>query len=78
MTTTGPRSDERRCGVDPVRRAILTILAIYLIPVALVVFLIGGVGLGCCAIARLIGRGPGPMEGRMLQAGTAHGVAASH
>lgn len=60
--TTG---DRRGVG-DPLRRVILGMLAIYLAPVALIVLIIGGVGLACCAVQRLFeGGGPSRSEGRI-------------
>lgn len=41
-------------GRDRLRRAVLTALALYLVPAALAVLLIGAVGLACCALIRLI------------------------
>ena len=53
--TTGEIRDEGdvQCGRDPLRRVIMTLLAIYLAPVAVVVVLIGGLGMLCCTIAKL-------------------------
>ncbi|MEW4571260.1 hypothetical protein AB1L88_25590 [Tautonia sp. JC769] len=42
-----------QCGRDPLRRVIMTVLAIYLAPVAVVVLIIGGLGMLCCAVASL-------------------------
>ena len=41
-------------GRDRLRRAVLTALALYLVPAALAVLLIGAVGLACCALVRLV------------------------
>lgn len=55
MTTGEIRGNEGdvQCGKDPLRRVIVTLLAIYLAPVAVVVLVIGGLGMLCCTVARL-------------------------
>lgn len=74
MTMVEIRACEGRCGVDPLRRVVWMVLAIYLIPVALVVLVVGGLGLGCCAVARLVGRDPGVTERAVGRSGVAQGA----
>lgn len=42
-------------GSDPLRRVVLGVLALYLTPVLMLVLLVGALGMGCCALARLVG-----------------------
>lgn len=58
MTTGAIQGDVCECGRDPLRRVILVALALYLAPIAVVVLLIGGLGVVCCAVARWFERGP--------------------
>mgnify|MGYP005847742097 CR=1 FL=1 len=82
MTTGELRLNQERCercSRDPVRRVILMVLAIYLAPVALVVLLIGSLGLACCAVVRWIEDSkPSAVEDRMRRDTMAHGLAAPH
>ena len=55
MTAGGTRIVEGRAGKDSLRRVALVSLALYLTPALLVVLLIGGLGVACCAVLRLTG-----------------------
>lgn len=65
------RNVEERRGSDPLRRVILGALALYLAPVALVILLIGGVGMASVAVLGLVrggvryAQGAGRFEGPM-------------
>jgi hypothetical protein len=80
MTTGEMRDHEGRCGRDPLRQVTLGLLALYLSPVVLVVLLIGGLGMACCAALRLVGIGcdRGPAEGVIGHAGAVRGIAVPH
>jgi hypothetical protein len=48
---------EGRPARDPLRRAVLGVLALYLAPALLVVLLVSLLGMACCALARLAAGG---------------------
>lgn len=87
MTTGEIRGDEDDVprGRDPLRRVIVTLLAIYLAPVAILVLVIGGLGMLCCAVARVFEQELLPQGGglrrdrtaRMLSGPHLHGVVRS-
>lgn len=65
MTMSGTQGEGERATSDPVRRLVLTVLAIYLAPVILVVLAIAGVGMACEAIMRRLHHEPVRVSERM-------------
>jgi hypothetical protein len=65
MTMSGTQGEGERAASDPVRRLVLTVLAIYLAPVILIVLVIAGVGMACEAIVRRFHREPARLSDRM-------------
>lgn len=79
MTMSGIQGEQGRSVGDPVRRLVLTILAIYLAPVVLVVLLIAGLGLLCEAGIRLFHREPKLVDDRRKRRDLgAHRLAVPH
>ncbi len=63
---------------DPLRRVVVTLLAIYLAPVAVVVLLIGGLGMLCSAVARLVEYELMPQRGELRRDRTARMLSVPH
>ncbi len=79
MTAAETRGLGDRRGGGWLRRASLTALAVYLAPAALVVLLIGGLGLICCTALRLAGGDPGrPGDVRSRRHGPSRAIGAPH
>lgn len=78
MTTGEVRGDDIQCVRDPLRQVVLTVLAIYLAPVVLVVLLLSGLGLACCAVARLFERKSSRKDDRLRRDGAARATSRPH
>lgn len=80
MTTGEMRGneDDVQRGRDPLRRVILTLLAIYLAPVAVVVLVIGGLGMLCCAVAKRFEHELMSQRGGLRRDGTARMLTVPH
>ena len=80
MTTGEIRSneDDVQRGRDPLRWVIVTLLAIYLAPVALLVLVIGGLGMLCDAVARLFKHESMPQGGALRRDGMARMLSGPH
>ena len=71
---------EGQPGKDPLRRVVLGILALYLVPALLVVLLVSALGMACCALARLVAGGGGrrSADGLTRRDGSARGIPTPH
>lgn len=56
QTERGLQQPANSSPSDPVRRTVAILLLLYLSPVLLVVFVVGGLGVGLCAAVRWTGR----------------------